>query len=217
MTDSYIEHNNQYILNTALNIERNTHKQKTIGALEKNGGKWDNLYKPGHLHGEWLDSQTEIINAVDIGCGTGWFVNYIMDYKEFENVIGIEPSNAAIEIAKNIYNNKINYLCGFAENELKKIKLEKPTLFTTFIVLSHINDSNVQKILKEMDNIAPKGSVFIFNENYGKEFHMNLWHCRTKKWWEENLPNWTITYDERERADLRYYKQGLMGFKDKTG
>jgi hypothetical protein len=43
---------------------------------------------------------------------------------------------------------------------------------------------------------------------------MNLWHCRTKDWWEKNLPDWEITYDERERANLRYYKQGLMGVKN---
>jgi hypothetical protein len=80
--------------------------------------------------------------------------------------------------------------------------------------LSHIQDIVVKKILTNMDAIAPKGSVFIFNENVGTEFHMNLWHCRTKKWWEENLPNWTMTYDERERPKLRGYKQGLMGIKN---
>ena len=70
-----------------------------------------------------------------------------------------------------------------------------------------MTDNVVEKILKEMDNISPSGSVFIFNENVGTEFHMNLWHCRTKKWWEENLPNWTITYDERERPELKIYKR----------
>lgn len=40
-----------------------------------------------------------------------------------------------------------------------------------------------------MNKVAPKGSVFIFNENYGTEFHDGLWNCRTKKWWEENLSN----------------------------
>jgi SAM-dependent methyltransferase len=213
MKNSYEEHDNQYILKTAFESELNIHTQKTKDAQEKNGGKWDNLYKPGHLHGEWLDSQIEIKDAVDIGCGTGWFVNYLNNNKNFENVIGIEPSKAAIDIAKKIYDNNITYLCGLAEDILPNITLNDPTLFTTFIVLSHLTDDIVIKILKEMDKIAPKGSVFIFNENYGQSFHMNLWHCRTKKWWEENLPNWTITYDERHRPDLRIYKQGLMGVK----
>ena len=87
---------------------------------------------------------------------------------------------------------------------LPNITLNNPTLFT--IVLSHLPDVVVIKILMEMDKVAPKGSVFIFNENVGAEFHMNLWHSRTKKWWEENLPNWTITYDERPRPDLQIHK-----------
>jgi SAM-dependent methyltransferase len=199
--NSYETHNKQYEEKSALERELSLHNLRTAESIQKTGRSWDNLYKPGHLHGEWLDSQTEIKDAVDIGCGTGWFVNYLIDYKGFENVIGIEPSQAGIDIAKKLHNNDITYLCGLAEDILPNITLNNSTLFTTFIVLSHLPDDVVIKILKEMNKVAPKGSVFIFNENYGTEFHNNLWHCRSKKWWEENLSNWTITYDERDRAD----------------
>ena len=210
---SYDAHNKEYELDTAYEKELKIHKLKTKESLSKSGGSWDNLYKPGHLHGDWLDSQTEIKNAVDIGCGTGWFVNYLKEHKNFENVVGIEPSQSAINIGKKIYDNDITYLCGMAEEMLSNVTLTKPTLFTTFIVLSHLPDDVVEKILKEMDKIAPKDSVFIFNENYGNLFHRNLWHCRTKEWWEQKLQNWEITYDERPRPDLGYYNQGLMGVK----
>jgi len=211
--NSYSAHNKQYEEKCKLEEELLIHNLKTTEALSQSGGKWDNLYKPGHLHGNWLDSQTEIKDAVDIGCGTGWFVNYIKDFKNFENVIGIEPSHAGIDIAKKLHNNDITYLCGLAEDVLPNITLNNPTLFTTFIVLSHLPDEVVIKILKEMDKVAPKDSVFIFNENYGKEFHMNLWHSRTKEWWEDNLQNWKITYDERPRPKLGNYQQGFMGVK----
>ena len=213
MEESYKIHNKEY---KEKDIEYYVKRDnlKTTQSFNKTGEDWDNLYKPGFLHGNWLDSQTEIKDAVDIGSGTGWFVNYLKKYKCFENVIGIEPSQAAINIAEKIYDNNITYLCGLAENILPKIKLKNKTLFTTSIVLSHIPDIIVKKILKNMDDIAPKGSVFIFNENYGTDSHMRMWHCRTKKWWEENLSNWTITYDDRPRPDLRTYQQGLMGVKN---
>lgn len=210
---SYEAHNKQYEDNTSFENELFIHNLKTTESLNKSGQNWDNLYKPGFLHGNWLDEQTEITDAVDIGSGTGWFVNYLINYKNFENVIGIEPSKAAIDIAKKLYDNDITYLCGFAENELKQIKLQKKTLFTTSIVFSHLDDISVTKILTEMNNIAPKGSVFIFNENYGPPFHMKLWNCRPKEWWQKRLSNWNISYDERTRPDLRFYKQGLMGIK----
>ena len=213
--NSYEAHNKQYEEKDKLEKELLIHNLKTTESLSKSARTWDNLYKPGHLHGNWLDSQTKIKDAVDIGCGTGWFVNFLIDHKKFENVIGIEPSQAAINIAKKLHDNDLTYLCGFAEDMLPNITLNSPTLFTTFIVFSHLTDDIVIKILKEMNKVAPKDSVFIFNENVGTEFHMNLWHCRTKKWWEENLPNWKITYDERPRPDLRVYKQGVMGIKNK--
>ena len=211
--NSYEAHNKEYEEKNALKKEQKIHNLKTLESLSKSGGTWDNLYKPGHLHGEWLDSQTEIKDAVDIGCGTGWFVNYLKEHKNFKNVVGIEPSQAAIDIAKKLHDNEITYSCGLAENILPTIELKNKTLFTTFIVFSHIPDVVVKKILQNMDAIAPKGSVFIFNENYGTEFHYRLWHCRSKKWWEENLPNWTISYDDRPRPNLKIYQQGLMGVK----
>jgi trans-aconitate methyltransferase len=181
---------------------------------------WDNLYKPGHLHGNWLDNNTQIISSVDIGSGTGWFVNYLKDKYNFKTIYGIEPSEAAIKIAKTIYqdNTNITYLTGYAEECLNKINVNEPTLFTTSIVLSHIEDNSVIQILKEMNKVAPVDSVFIFNENYenyDNTFHNYMWHCRTSEWWESNLPDWDIQYDERPRPDLQVYKQGLMGKKVK--
>ena len=231
-TASYIAHNNHYVNEKSLNYEISIHNMKTNAVLQKNSSKWDNLYKPGHLHGEWLDknkilydkqstsglsvNEYNIKCAVDIGSGTGWFVNYLASYYKFEKIYGIEPSEEAINIAKKIYkNSKVNYIIGFAEEKLKSIKLEEPTLFTTFIVLSHISDNSVIQILKEMDNIAPPGSIFIFNENFDNIFNQNLWHCRSQEWWKQNLSNWELTFDERPRPDLQYYKQGLMGVKNK--
>ena len=135
--NSYEEHDSQYIRDESLKNENVIHKKKTEQSLNKSGKSWDNLYKPGHLHGNWLDSQTEIKDAVDIGCGTGWFVNFLIEHKNFENVIGIEPSYAAINIAKKLHDNDIEYFCGLAEDILPNITLNNPTLFTTFIVLSH--------------------------------------------------------------------------------
>ena len=217
---SYHEHNKQYIENEAYNREKEIHNQKTKSAELKDGGIWDNLYKPGYLQGIWLEKNIKINQSVDIGCGSGWFVNYLNSKYNFpvNKIYGIEPSQGAIDIAKKIYPDtasKINYICGFAENELLKINLNnEPTLFTTFIVLSHIEDLVVIKILESINKVAPTGSVLIFTDNYGPEFHNKLWHSRTKEWWQHHLHGWKLQYDKRPRPDLNnYYAQGIYGIK----
>jgi len=224
---SYNSHNSEYMQQNVIDREIKIHQDRIIGAKTKNGGPWDNLWKPGHLHGIWLTSNKnrqnnkKINQAIDIGSGTGWLVNYLVDEFNFKKVIGIEPSESAIDIAKkinpkNYETDKVSYHIGLAEDQLSKVKLDRnaPTLFTTSIVLSHLEDYSVINILKEMNKIASKDSVFIFNENFDNDFHQKLWHCRTREWWKTQLSEWKITFDERPRPDLNnQWKQGILGIK----
>ena len=121
---SYNAHNKEYEEESAFIREKNSHNQKTKSSELKDGGTWDNLYKPGHLHGIWLDKNKKINQCIDIGCGTGWFVNYLNSKYNFplNNIYGIEPSQSAIDIAKKIYPDtarKINYKCGFRRRIIK--------------------------------------------------------------------------------------------------
>ena len=216
---SYIEHNKGYTSPDALERERKIHKKIIQDIKEKNGGEYDVLNKPGHQQGKWLEenklvnSSDRIKTIIDIGSGTGWFVNYLLSEYDFKNIYAIEPSQEAVNICNKRYGNShINYLVGFADEEINKIKLEEPALFTTFVVFSHIGDQGVIEILKSMDNIAPTGSVFIFSENYGNTFHQGeTWHCRTKEWWKQHLSSWEITFDERPTG--HNFNRGILGIK----
>ena len=55
--NSYEAHNKDYEEKGKLEEELLIHNLKTKHGLSQSGGMWDNLYKPGHLHGKWLDSQ----------------------------------------------------------------------------------------------------------------------------------------------------------------
>ena len=49
--NSYQAHNRQYEEKNHIEKERKIHELKTKESLNKSGRDWDNLYKPGHLHG----------------------------------------------------------------------------------------------------------------------------------------------------------------------
>jgi SAM-dependent methyltransferase len=189
-------HDEDYSKVDAYEIEKEKHSWRTRDSKIGVNSIWNNLYKEDDKHGFIMDKNPHIKTLVDIGSGTGWFINYVNLFRGYEEVYGIEPSLNAINIGKKIYgeNKIIKYINDYAEDGLRQIKLTNPTLFTTFIVLSHLDDSIVSNILFEMDKIATLESILYFNEMHGEPLHQNLWYCRTKEWWEDNLPNWELTF-----------------------
>lgn len=189
-------HDEGYAKDDAYEIEKEKHLWRTRDSKIGVNSIWNTLYSDDDRHGYLIDENKEIKTLVDIGSGTGWFVDYAKTHKGFNKIYGIEPSKHAINIAKKIYgeNDKVTYINDYAEDGLLNINLTEKTLFTTFIVLSHLDDEIVSNILLNMNKIAPENSIFYFNEMYGLEFHQPLWHCRTKEWWREHLPDWELTF-----------------------
>lgn len=189
-------HDEGYSKENAYEIEKEKHLWRTRDSKIGVDSIWNTLYTHDDKHGYLMDENPNIKTLVDIGSGTGWFVNYVKTHRDFKLIYGIEPSIHAINIAKKIYddNGSVNYINNYGEDGLLEIKLNEPTLFTTFIVLSHLEDDAVSSILINMDKIAPSGSIFYFNEMYGTTHHSPLWNCRTKKWWQSYLNGWELTF-----------------------
>jgi len=189
-------HDEDYSREDAYEIEKEKHLWRTRDSKIGVDSIWNNLYKDDDKHGFIMDKNPHIKTLVDIGSGTGWFVNYAKTHRDFKLIYGIEPSAHAINIAKKIYgdNGSVNYINNYGEDGLLEIKLDEPTFFTTFIVLSHLEDNSVSSILINMDKIAPLESILYFNEMHGEPLQQNMWNCRTKEWWENNLPNWELTF-----------------------
>lgn len=131
---------------------------------------------------------------IDIGCGGGWLVNRTSEY--FSKVIGVEPSNKILEVARSLNKDKKNveFLnLGMAE-ALKKINPQEPTFLTTCTVFSHIEDRFVEQFLKDADSL-PNGSLIFFGEYYGYNSQRPFWYIRSKEWWAKNLPNWQLIFN----------------------
>ena len=206
--DSYVEHNRQY-------EEDGKFQKELAGHMEHRKTGYSQLWDRGHRHGEVLDS-TNFETAVDIGSGTGWFSNYLVEKRNYKKVYAIEPSAAAQNIAQKINPNvkEIEWITGFAEEEIGKLKLKKPTFFSTLCVLAHIPCNVVEKILKSVYSVAPTGSVLCSFEPWGPEFHdpASIWHVRTKDWWQQQLPEWNFSFEERELMTWPAHPERFMGF-----
>ena len=135
--------------------------------------------------------------AIDIGCGVGWLSARLCK-EGFLEVVGIEPSAAALEMANRIFPKteypNLRWINGFAEDILRAIKLSKPSLFVTGCVLAHLTDSAVEKICRAICRVAPVGSLLGFSEPWGPTFHEVLWHVRTEDWWRKKLKGWNLDF-----------------------
>jgi len=215
---SKLEHDKGYSRDDAFKIEKEKHIWRTRDSKIGVDSIWNTLYKHDDKHGYIMDDNPEIKTLVDVGSGTGWFINYANLERGYKLIYGIEPSTYAVEIGKKIYgeNDIVNYINNYGEDGLKDITLTEPTLFTTFIVLSHLPDDSVSKILIEINKMAPKGSILYFNEMHGETYHANLWNCRTKEWWESYLSDWDLTFQFESTGFLGPNRfKGISGIKNK--
>lgn len=205
---SYKRHNNQYEGSGKLQEER-VHGQRMI--------KEDAVNGPEMRAKDLLDKHQNVRLVVDIGSGTGWCAASLSPV--VDEVIAIEPSRAALEIAKELYPPatyaNISWIEGFAEVELKKMKLGGPAMFFTGCVLSHIRDKEVMKICHSVTQVASVGSVLSFAECFGdEEWHQLMWHVRTKDWWRSQFPEWELTFHGPQVLGEIYHK-GFWGVKVK--
>lgn len=198
---SYFNHNNQYSEDEALSREIKIHNLKT-NHTELKEGMWNNVYEFKNSVGYFLDGDKQISSLIDIGSGTGWFVNYVLqNHPNITSIYANEPSLAAVNVAKKIYNsdNKINYLNGFADTEISKLKKDTYVV-TTFAVFQHLNFTYTKKVLQNLNKILERGSILYFNEPiaYSRFEKFRLHYPRTEKFWIKNLKEYEVSFSNKK-------------------
>jgi 2-polyprenyl-3-methyl-5-hydroxy-6-metoxy-1,4-benzoquinol methylase len=184
--NSYLTHDSQYSEAIAFEREKNCHEKYE----QENAA-----YNPDCPIGKMFDKTSDDIKiAIDVGCGTGYMAKFLSSKMK---VYAIEPSAAALDIAKKFYPDEpnITWINNFALEALQKLTFDEPVFIVCNCVLSHLEDEAVIEICKELVRIAVSGSVIAFSECYGPEAHSNLWHIRTQAWWQKQFPDWYLNFN----------------------
>ena len=203
---SYDQHNSEYVQPGKFDYEKHHHDLNDKNQVQ---------FRPDSPLGPVLNRYPEIKIGVDIGCGSGWQANLMS--KQMDVVYAMEPSSAALDIAKKIYpeNDKVVWMNGFAQDLLPTLQLDKPAVFNSFCVLSHLEDEDVERICKSINEVAHVGSVLSFSECYGCDFKSHLWYVRVKEWWQERFPGWEFYYHEAKIEHPRGAFKAFIGVKKK--
>ena len=197
--NSYLAHNAEYEQENSLEWH-----EKCYAEYEKN----NDFEKIGFKNA--LEKYPQVRGVhIDVGSGAGWLL--VKTAPMFKKVVGIEPSAAAVELAKHFtkkFSNITHVNTGMIE-AIEQLKISEPIFFTTSTVLSHINDATVVDFLR-LINKAPSGSVLFFREPYGKNHQQYLWHIRSKNWWACNLNEWNLEFNGYAGGG---YSNGITGVK----
>jgi len=153
-----------------------TKTTEPIVNTEKGYEFYNGRYKYGYEWSAYIKLGEEIIQymkilglenskILDVGCGVGWFTNYIY-FNISKNVKGIDFSNKAIWFhAKRLYPS-----IDFKVADLYKYKYEGNEVYLMMEVMEHIDDIKLLKML-------PKDSKIFITVPYKKE-RMDISHLR---------------------------------------
>jgi len=137
-----------------------------------------------------IKKHTTVGKALDIGSGTGHFLNYLQNKNWL--VQGIEPDNEAAEFSRNNFELKIN-----SESELKKLEYNSFDLITMWHVLEHVHDLN-ERMSELLRLIKPKGTLILALPNLDS-FDANYYD---KYWAAYDVPRHLYHFTKKDIENL---------------
>ncbi|WP_317162747.1 class I SAM-dependent methyltransferase [Winogradskyella endarachnes] len=114
--------------------------------------------------------QSETKQLLDIGCGTGDFLQTALN--DNWNITGIEPNESARQIANSKTNNAV-----YETEELSKLKPNSFDVITLWHVLEHLPDLEMHTALFK-SLLKPNGTLVIAVPNYKSydaQYYKNFW------------------------------------------
>ncbi len=118
-------------------------------------------------------SLRKFINIIDLGCGTGYWLREIANFKgSSKRLVGLDISKERIKYAKTI-NNNIKYI----RNDICKIPFKNNSIdfviaFDVFMFL--INENDLIKSFSEIARILKNNGYFLFFDIIGKKIKLEL-------------------------------------------
>jgi SAM-dependent methyltransferase len=136
-------------------------------AYEHYVGRWSR--RVGHIFLDWL-SLPSGLRWVDVGCGTGALTETILEQAVPGRVIGVEPSEGFLSVARNrIHDNRVEFKSGDATS--LPLKDAEADATVSGLVLNFVSEK--QRALQEMCRIVqPGGTVALYVWDYAGEMQL---------------------------------------------
>ena len=118
---------------------------------------------------EYLSSKVKGKVVLDLGCGTGKFMQKF--YKETSKYYGLDLSSSQLNIAKTkVSGDNVDFICCSAE-EIPLLDNSVDVIISTWVLGTILEVDRRNKVLKEMKRVLKKdGEIYLVENDIGGEF-----------------------------------------------
>ena len=155
--------------------------------------------------------------SLDIGCGVGFVVEHLSGRSFDFNAFGVDISDNAIEQSKVRLKNVpgSNQRLSVLKDQTLPFEDDFFSLVTCFDVLEHLDETDIEATLKEIDRVIRPGGVFFgsvscrtsgVNDQFGDNLHRTV---KSPDWWIKRVAPDRAEYDGH-RIQLSLWKHHTL-------
>ena len=115
-------------------------------------------------------------NVLDVGCGTGFYVDR-WEELGVKNIVGIDIASVAIENLRQKYSGHKFYKIDIGSNDIGSLGNNKFDAISAFDVLFHIvDDARYKQAINNIYSLLKPGGLFIWSDNFLHENALRATH-----------------------------------------
>jgi len=121
--------------------------------------------KDYHTESMFIKNNSKLNKVLDVGCGTGTHIENLCRISNPEVIIGVDPENEMLEIAKIKFANYSNVSFKNCEiTNFRVINLDFDTIISMFNIINHILDKkDLELYFKSISDLLSIDGAFIFD------------------------------------------------------
>ena len=157
--------------------------------------------------------------SLDVGCGIGFAFEYLSGHQFNFHTFGVDISDQAIEKAKERLANLQNLEARLKTLDGQTLPFEDDyfSLVTSFDVLEHLDEPDIDATLREIDRVVRPGGTFYgavscrksgIDDKFGDNLHRTV---RSVDWWIEKTRPDNATWDGAREQFLIWKRASTDG------
>ena len=166
-----------------------------------------------------LQAETMLIHlagrSLDVGCGPGFVIEYLSKRQFNFDSYGVDISNEAVDMARDRLSEMkdLDKRLQVIDSQTLPFKDGFFSLVTSFDVLEHLDEVDIDATLKEIDRVMAAGGTFLgavscrkagSDDKFGQNLHRTI---QGTDWWIDKVSPDSASYDGQRKQFILWKRK----------